>query len=224
MQCRRLFLALGCFAVLTGFTHAGFIFGKHTRPNPAERVPQLLVILRTDSEESKRVNAAKELGEFDPKAFPAIIPILIQALKQDPKPSVRLEVVETLAKLRPVSQEAGVALQSALEDASWRVRWQARQSLWSYRLAGYKPPAKPEEAPHPAPPSAKPNTNAVAPGKRGLFTTTPKPGQALVPNETPPPPLADPVPSTPKLVPVPQRPSAPQPAPSETGPDLPIKN
>jgi hypothetical protein len=211
MNHHRFFLALGCALVLAVPAPAGIFFGKHPKPNPAERVPQLLATLKTDPDEGKRTSAAKALREFDPSAFPEMMPILIDVLKHDPQAGVRLEVIQTLGKLRPISQNAGVAMEEALGDSSWRVRWQARQTLWLYRASGYRSPAKPEEA---APPST---------AKAGQ----PKSRPNLVPKDTPPPPLADPAPAvrtsssppgrleTPRL-------KKPVPLPSEDGPDLPI--
>lgn len=234
MYDRRFFLALGFVGMLAGPALAGIFFGKNTKPNPAERVSQLLVTLRTDADENKRTNAAKGLSEFDAKAFPQMVPLLIDALKHEQKVGVRVEVVQTLGKLRPISQEAGMAIEAALGDPSWRVRWQARQSLLGYRISGYRSPPKPEEVSSPAPSGSKQNANPVpsTPAvKRGLFSTAPKNGPTLVPNETPPPPLADPKPATPQSgplprtspipVPVPRPNQQPPPAPSEEGPDLP---
>jgi hypothetical protein len=227
MNYRRILLALGFVAVLARPAPAGILFGKQTKPNPAERVSQLLVTLTTDSDENKRERAAKELREFDPKAFPQMMPILIDVLKRDQKAAVRVEVVQTLGKLRPISQEAGMALEATLADPSWRVRWQARQTLLGYRISGYKSPPKPDDTSHPAPPGGKPSTNSAPAGqpvKRGLFSTTPKTGPSLVPKETPPPPLADPAPAKPPSAPAPKGSSTPAPAPSEEGPDLPSIN
>jgi hypothetical protein len=232
MKYRRFLLALGFVAVLAGPAKAGFFFNKHAKPNPAQRVPQLLLILKTDADENKRVNAAKELLEFDPKAFPEMIPILIDVLKHDQKAAVRVEVVQTLSKLRPISQEAGMALEAAVGDPSWRVRWQAHQSLLGYRISGYRSPPKPQNTSPPAPTVGKQSTNGVPPVKRGLFSGPPKTGQTLVPNETPPPPLADPASATsgsvPKESPAPSPPQQPSrqplPTPSDEGPDLPSGN
>jgi hypothetical protein len=228
MKSCRLLLVLGVAALLTWPAPAGFLFFGKTKPNPNERVPQLLSILRTDPDENKRVGAAKELREFDPKVFPGIIHILVDVLKHDQKAAVRVEVVQTLAKLRPISPEAGMALESAEEDPSWRVRWQARQSLLSYRLSGYRSPPKPEATSQAAPPASKPTTNSAPAAKRGLFGGTSKGSPSLVPNETPPPPLADPAVPAPKPGFGAKGPSAPapqpqvQPPPSEAGPDLPF--
>ena len=88
----------------------------HTKPSPAERVPELIVIVKTDKDESKRAAAAEELRQYDPAANPDIVPVLIDVLMNDAKPAVRTEAAETLGKLRPVSQEAGWALEQAVES------------------------------------------------------------------------------------------------------------
>ena len=47
--------------------------------------------------------------------------------------------MHSLSKIRPVSQPAGQALEMAAQrDDNWRVRWQAKTSLWGYQLAGYR--------------------------------------------------------------------------------------
>ena len=43
---------------------AGIIFGKKPKMPPEKRVPELLVVLKTDGDESKRVEAAEETGHF----------------------------------------------------------------------------------------------------------------------------------------------------------------
>lgn len=188
---------------------------KTTKPNPAERVTQLVQTLKTDQDEGNRESAAAELRQFDPKTYPEVIPVLIESLQNDPRPSVRMEAAQSLGRIRPVSQQAGWALeQAAAKDSSWRVRAQARTSLWYYRLVGgyrsdTKPPEDQPDAPLPVPPksgtSAPPIIRTLRPG--------------TTPGETAPPPLAvppgqpQPLPSGPKLQPVPVKPSGP-------GPDL----
>lgn len=114
------------------------LFGRRTRANPAQRVPELIVTLKTASEERKRVRAAEELRDFDARTYSEIVPVLIDALKSDPKQAVRMEALSTLAKLRPVSQAAGQAIEKAAAgDESWRIRLHARSVLVGYRLAGY---------------------------------------------------------------------------------------
>jgi hypothetical protein len=221
---RRFLLALGLTAGLALPAPAGIFFGKHAKPNPAERVPQLLATLRMDPDAGKRVSAAKELRDYDPKAFPEMVPTLIAVLKYDQKAAVREEIVQTLGKLRPISQEAGKALEEALSDPSWHVRWQARQTLWGYRVSGYRSSSKPEEASRPV---AKPDASGppVPAANRSLMPSLLKSRPSLVPNETPPPPLADPLPSAlppqratlvPTATPPLQKPAG------TAGPDLPL--
>jgi hypothetical protein len=236
MTCRLFLLALGLVTALALPAPAGIFFGKRAKPNPAERVPQLLILVKTDADEDKRVSAAKELREFDPNAFPEMVPILIDVLKHDQQAAVRAETAQTLGKLRPISPQAGMALEEAAGDSSWRVRWQVRQSLLGYRIGGYRSPPKPEETAPPAPSAGKPGANRVPPApavKRGLLSPVPKTGPTVVPNETPPPPLAEPPSATPAPGPVPKGSSSPVPTgmpklqklppkPSDEGPDLPL--
>lgn len=233
MKYRDFLLPVGLVAALVAPAPAGIFFWKHTKPSPAERVSQLLVTLKTDSDDGKRASAAKELRGFDPSSFPEIVPILIDVLKHDQKPAVRAEVVQTLGKLRPISQEAGMALEEAAGDPSWRVRWQARQALLGYRISGYRSPPKPEEA---SPSGGAQNIGRVPaepPVKRATVLPVPKARPGLVPKETPPPPLADPPQATPAPQRVPKGSATPVPAevpklqkppptlPDE-GPDLPL--
>jgi hypothetical protein len=228
-------LCLGLITALTAPAPAGIFFGKHTKPTPAERVSQLLITVKTDTNEGKRAGAAKELREFDPRAFPEIVPMLIEVLKHDPKAAVRLEAVQTLGKLHPVSQEAGLALEEAVSDSNWRVRWQARQSLQGYRKSGYRSPPKAEPT---TPAIGKQSPSHKMPGflvKPETPSAPSKNGPVIVPRETPPPPLADPLPAAPASGGAPMNVS--QPAPVETprlqkpptrtseeGPDLPKGN
>jgi HEAT repeats len=103
----------------------------------AERVGQLLTILRSDLNEDNRVHAAEELGRVDGSKYPEIVPLLIEALKSDPKPAVRAEIVDSLAKIRPLTKEAGKALDQAKEDGSFKVRWHARTAARVYHTAGF---------------------------------------------------------------------------------------
>jgi hypothetical protein len=103
------------------------------------QVPELIVTSKTDQDERKRLAAVEQLREFDSKNHPEIVPVLIDVLFNDVKSGVRLEAVNSLAKIRPVSQIAGQALEVAAQrDDNWRVRWQAKTSLWGYQMAGYR--------------------------------------------------------------------------------------
>jgi hypothetical protein len=119
--------------------YAGVFFGKkNKKPTPMERVPELLAQVKTDGDESKRVAAAQELRQYDPQQFPMIVPVLAEVLLSDKKPAVRAEAAQSIGKLRPISQQAGTALEQALaNDASMRVRLQARSSLMQYHWNGY---------------------------------------------------------------------------------------
>jgi hypothetical protein len=194
MRYHHLLLTVGFIAGFVVPAPAGIFFSKHPKPTPAERVSQLVMLVRTSPDDGKRASAAKELRDFDPRAFPQIVPTLIEVLKRDQKPVVRLEAVQTLGKLRPISQEAGMALEEAAGDSSWRVRWQARQSLLGYRVSGYRSP--PDLAPvNKQDPNRGPS---LSPVNRSLSPGAPaKNGPTIVPNETPPPPLADPTPTAP---------------------------
>jgi hypothetical protein len=235
----RLSLVLITAGALALPASAGILFGKKTKPNPAERVPELIVIVKTDKDESKRAAAAEELRQYDPSAHPDIVPVLIDVLMTDAKPSVRLEAAESLGKLRPVSQDAGWALEQAKDkDSSMRVRAKARYELLGYYWAGYHSDPKmkegavvanpPKETP-PAPtkvvappPAPAPVVTPKAPDKVVISPPPPAPQvkPVIVPasrapiGETPPPPLADP----PK--PAPEPTLVPRPLPS--GPPAPL--
>jgi hypothetical protein len=135
----RTFLVMALLLSVAGWAPAGLFFGKKKqKPSPTERVPELINIIRTDGDENKRQDAIEELRQYDPAAFPAIVPTLIEALMADKKPGVRAEAAQSLSRLRPVSQEVGQALEQAVHnDPSMRVRLQARNALLHYHWAGY---------------------------------------------------------------------------------------
>lgn len=130
-----------CFA-----SHAaGGFFSKPAKPKPAqERVPELIALLRGNPDESLRADAADELRQFDPAVFPDIIPALIDSLLTDKKAGVRAECASSLSKLKGVHAKVGQALEYAMaNDPSMRVRLQARSSLFTYQLSGYRSTGKP---------------------------------------------------------------------------------
>jgi hypothetical protein len=166
MRCRSLLVVLLLLA-LASRAPAGIIFGrKAPKPTPDERVPELIGIIKTDGDENKRLDAIAELRQYDARAFPNIVPVLIEVLLTDKKPIVRAEAAQSLGRLRPVYQEAGQALEQALHnDTSPRVRLQARSALLQYHWLGYHsgqapPPANAGKDP-PAPPAG--NTSAKNP-------------------------------------------------------------
>jgi hypothetical protein len=177
----RLFVLLVLIPALTPSAHAGILFGrKKDKPDPKVRVPELVTVLKSDKDADKRSHAAEELRTFDLAQFPEIVPALIDALQNDPKPSVRIEAVQSLGKLRPVSQVVGEALEQALaKDASMRVRLQARSTLLQYHWAGYRsgkktdvPPLTPNREPAPVESRKYPpliDTTAPPPSKPPLI-------------------------------------------------------
>jgi hypothetical protein len=226
--------------LVAGPSSAGIIFGKKkSKPTPVERVPELLAQVKTDGDESKRAAAAQELRQYDPTQFPAIVPVLVDVLLTDKKPGVRAEAAQSLGKLRPISQQAGMALEQALNsDASMRVRLQARSSLLQYHWSGYRGGIKKDDLTHQTkePPLADDKalpiiSTTTLPPVPGRLTPQPVPGTQTTsgyrPASTPPAPFP----------PVPMRPTgkepplAPAPAPmppttppasggSDNGPDL----
>jgi hypothetical protein len=222
MKC-RLFLILVLLPTLTAPASAGVFFGKKKKPNPGDRVPELLVTVKTDGDENKRARAAEELRQFDAAGHPEVVPILIDVLLNDKKPAVRAEAAQSLGKLRPVSQEAGQALEQALaKDPSMRVRLQARSALLQYHWSGYRSASK-KDAPPPfeskepplaeAGPQLAPASMAPAPAR-----LTPQPAPA--PTPVPVPALAPPPALTPSGArPLPVGPSQPASGPDLNGPE-----
>jgi hypothetical protein len=139
---------------------------------PAQRVSQLIVAVRTDTDERKRVAAVEELRNFDTKAFPEIVPVLAEAAEKDTKPAVRAEAVNSLVRIRPVSNIAGQAIEAAAQhDENWRNRMSAQTALVRYRMAGYVAPTPPP----PTPPTQNAKTSAPAPKQPTLPAQTGEP-------------------------------------------------
>jgi hypothetical protein len=226
----RIFLVVALVPGLTAPATAGIIFGRKNKPNPKERVPELIAIVKTDGDKGKRKDAAEELRKYDPAAFPEIVPVLIDVLLADKEPGVRAEAAQSLGKLRPVSQAAGLALEEALaKDASMLVRLQARTALLHYRWAGYRsvkkdePIAKTQEPPLADPP---PKSSALPVIRRTRNITQRIEPQPVSPASLAPPvvttsPGGRPLPVGPTVAPIKttEPPLAPAP-PGEKGPEL----
>jgi HEAT repeats len=117
---------------------SGQLFAKKQKAVPSQRVPELILTVKTDPAENKRAHAAEELHNYDATTFTEIVPVLVDVLQHDKKASVRFEAVNSLAKIRPVSTLAGQALEkAAADDEAWRVRLHAKTVLPKYHLAGY---------------------------------------------------------------------------------------
>lgn len=118
----------------------GLFGSKRPKGNAVQRVPELIVLLKTSQDERARSNAVSELGLYDGAMFPEITPVLIEVLQTDPRSGVRYEAVSSLGALRPITQSAGLALErAAANDESWRVRMHAKSVAMKYRLAGFSP-------------------------------------------------------------------------------------
>ena len=215
---KRLLLIAALIILPAGATpaQAQFSFLKRSRPAPpSQRVPELILMLKTDSDERKRVQAAEELRDYDTTTYTEIVPVLVDVAHRDPRPGVRAEALASLSKIRPVSPAAGQALEKAAAgDDNWRVRIQAKSALMKYHLAGYAPGRPDGTAPGTGgrvtteeppladplpklaePPLAAPTTSAVppvvtAPGPTGFGT--PRPLPTFTPPATDAPPLTTP--------------------------------
>jgi len=163
---RRILMSLLPIVLLATPALAGPLFKRPNKPDPAEHVPALIKTLQSDPDERKRESAAEELREYDLKSFPDIVPALVEALKNDPSSAVRLEVVSSISKMRPITQPAGYALEQAVaDDTSFRVRTSAKSTLVEWVLVRgyvrqYRPPAtsgsETEEPPLAGPSAVKP--------------------------------------------------------------------
>src|SRR5207248_11771888 len=92
----RLFLTLVLLPAVALPAPAGILFGRKSRkPNPVQRVPELLSVVKTDKDEHKRARAAEELRNYDPAAYPAIVTVLVDVLQNDRTPAVRAEAANT---------------------------------------------------------------------------------------------------------------------------------
>jgi hypothetical protein len=114
------------------------LFFSRARANPTQRVPQLIMTVKTDTDEKKRAQAAEELQSFDGKTYAEVVPVLVDVAQHDQSASVRQQALSSLARIRPISPAAGQALEKAAAgDESWRIRLHAKSALLKYHLAGY---------------------------------------------------------------------------------------
>lgn len=221
----RLFLLLLMTPCLALPVQAGIFGRKKDKIDPKIVVPELITTLKSDRDADKRARAAAELRNHDVASFPDILPALVEALLQDPKPNVRAEAAQSLGKIRPVSQVAGEALEQATaNDSSMRVRLNARSALLQYHWAGYRSGNKGEAPPLTSNSKEPPVINTRKPGTEPP-ALRPVPSK-IPPASTVPTALTPPVPSTkepPLAAPLPSAPTLPPPSSgsSDTGPELP---
>jgi len=185
------------------------IFGKKTKTPPGQRIGELIVQAKSDPSESKRAAAAEELRDYDAKSHPEVVPLLIDVARSDKSAAVRLEAVDSLSRIRPVSQSAGQAIEwAAAHDDSWKVRWHAKTALTRYQWAGYRAGKNDGKAPtttspatneppllDAAGPQIKPGTVGRAPATKATQT----PGQ-IATQPAPLPKIVDQPPALPVMV------------------------
>jgi len=218
------------------------LFGKRTPPTPPvpldQKVAALVKTVKEDGDENKRLAAIEDLRGLDAAAHAEIIPALMEAMLNDKKPSVRAEAAYTIGRIRPVQGGIGQALEHVRDnDASMRVRLQARGTLMSYYLGGYRS-NKMEDPKQPLTPNGKeppvaPGTGTGAAAKNvppPVSTGQPGPSQPAPfqagPFQSAPPVIVTAPPQGVPLLPVPtqQPPVAQQPAPLQAVPTTPQPN
>jgi len=158
------------------------IFNRKAKTSPAQRVPELILTLKTDQSERKRSSAADELAGMDGATFPEIATVLADVAKSDSSTGMRIDALSALGRLRPVSQTAGQTIeQAASNDDSLRVRVHARTLLLRYEVAGYssgKTPNPQTKAADEKPAVAKNTPKATTPPPAVLAKDTRTPAQS----------------------------------------------
>ena len=109
-------------AIFVSDGNANPFFKRTPKPEAEQYVPVLIKTLKSDPDEKKRAVAAELLREFDVKAFPDILPALIDALKDDTSSAVRLEALKSIGRQHPITQPMIFAVQNAKNDPSKQVR------------------------------------------------------------------------------------------------------
>jgi hypothetical protein len=145
MRAWQVGLLCGIMLAWTTPVQAQFLFGrKQARSvNAPSRVPELILIVKTDPDERKRLHAVEELREYDVKNYTEITPVLLDVLQNDKKMNVRLEALNGLSRTRPIPPFIQQALERAANaDESRRVRWQAKAILTKWQLTGSLPNSK----------------------------------------------------------------------------------
>lgn len=157
-------LLLAAFLAFAHPAEAQSIFSRKPKANASARVPELILTLKTESDERKRASAVEELREYDAATFSEIVPVLVEVLQNDKKLNVRLEAVNSLARIRPGHPMIAPAIEKAAhDDESWRVRWQAKTSLTKLQVAGLvtkKTDTAPKKTSN-EPPLADPTPNRI---------------------------------------------------------------
>jgi hypothetical protein len=174
-----------------------------------DRVSELIVTLKTDQDAGRRQAAAQELRNHDVRTHPAIVPVLIEAAQRDARPEVRLEAVQSLGRIRPVSADIGRVIEQVVSsDSSMRVRMSARSTLLQYQLAGYRGGNTASAGQGPPLPSTTQEPPLAEPAPAGPLLVAPEAqqGPSLYPQPMPQGPAVYPPvtpPQQPRLAPIP---------------------
>jgi HEAT repeats len=227
MKSLQVGLMLTVFLALAMPAQAQLFFSRKPKTDPNQRVPELIVLVKTDADERKRAHAAEELRDYDPAVFSEIVPVLVDVLLNDRKASVRTEALTSLAKIRPVSTQAGRAIEkAAADDDSVRIRLQAKAALPKYHLAGYSSKSSPAPIEKKATPMGSSKQTQEPPLADPKVAPAPIPIRTPAPsNVVPPPapiPIPMPTPTAAKVVPPPIPIPTPAPPQAEAPSDRPI--
>ncbi len=199
------------------------ILKRRPRNDAADKVKQLVTTLQSDPDEKHRLAAVGELAGFDTRNHKDVVPTLISSMQKDPAPAVRAEAAESLGKIKPVTQQAALALEAVQSsDPAQSVRDAAKSALFQYHLNGYRSTSTQGATQSEEPPLATPRPMLTTlptkplPVKEPSFTAIPNAvGKGVFSHQTVEPPLAKPK-SEPLPIPVPvpaATPPIPQPQP-----------
>ena len=178
-------LLFGIVLASAGQAPGQWIFSKQQKVNPLQRVPELILTVKTDADERKRLHAAEELRDYDSTTFTEIVPVLADVLKNDKKHGVRTEALTSLTKIRPASALAAQAIEkAAADDDTLRVRLQAKAALPKYHLV-LSLAKKSEPAPGKKTTGEPPLIESPAPMPPGVSAPAKKPmeGPSLFPEK-----------------------------------------
>lgn len=158
------------------------LFKRKSKTETPNQTGQLIATLANDPDVNNRKQAAAAMKNLDPRGNAEVIPALIRALQKDPAPEVRSLAAESIGRLKPVYQPAGLALEAAQgSDPAESVREAAKSALWQYHLNGYRASND----------SQMPNQTAEPPfAVRRIFNRDNQPSPSTQPPQTPTQPVA----------------------------------
>jgi hypothetical protein len=96
------YLKLAAIALLAAIVavpaSAQWLLSKKAKVNPIQRVPELILIVKTEGDERKRAHAAEELREYDTRAWRGFAPLprlRAKPWRRQPRPMTRCASVCT---------------------------------------------------------------------------------------------------------------------------------